>query len=62
MLHQLLAYLLVVRNDVVALQGTLCIVVLYDVMVLHQHNLFSLGAGLVSLCQHPGQRSGTDAP
>ena len=61
MLHHLLAYILIVRDDIVALQRSLGIVVLYDVMVLHQHNLLSLGAGLVSLIQQPGQRSLTDA-
>ncbi len=61
MFHHLLAYIHVVPDDVVALQGSLGIVVLYDVMVLYQHDLLSQGAGLVCLVQHPGQRSRTDA-
>ena len=61
MFHQLLAHILVVSDDVVALQGTLRIVVLYDVMVLYQYNLLSQGTGFVCLSQYPGQRSRTDA-
>ena len=41
MFHQLLAYIHVVLDDVGALQGSLGIVVLYDVVVLYQHNLLS---------------------